>query len=321
MTLKPFTSHTPLVAIRTSGNVFAKDTVDRLNIKANFWRDLVTDEPFTRKDIITIQVRGPTITLWRSRVASELMCDRVQDPHNVEHRDSTKFHHIRHELKAEADNEAPALSGINVAAVGGATANHLRSMASSSSATPVAAKGKGKAKAITDGKTGAALTDDKGRQIAIAPESAATWAGAQKKAEPYNAAHYSTGRVAASLTSTSAAPVTKTDRALIDEDEFMFEAVSESHVKVCADHTSFADRPGLRADHHQPRQHQHRAALRQGAASLVQLYSARQDGQVSQCELPPPHSGLYGKLQPGESELTSADPGRRSCGAQTLRVD
>lgn len=58
MTLKPFTSHTPLVAIRTSGNVFAKDTVDRLNIKANFWRDLVTDEPFTRKDIITIQVRG-----------------------------------------------------------------------------------------------------------------------------------------------------------------------------------------------------------------------------------------------------------------------
>lgn len=38
--------------------------------------------------------------------------------------------------------------------------------------------------------------------------------------------------MAASLTSTSAAPVTKTDRALIDEEEFMFEAVSEAHVKV-----------------------------------------------------------------------------------------
>ena len=30
--------------------------VERLNIKANFWRDLITDEPFTRKDLITIQV-------------------------------------------------------------------------------------------------------------------------------------------------------------------------------------------------------------------------------------------------------------------------
>lgn len=29
--------------------------VDQLNIKPNFWKDLVTDEPFTRKDIITIQ--------------------------------------------------------------------------------------------------------------------------------------------------------------------------------------------------------------------------------------------------------------------------
>jgi peptidyl-prolyl cis-trans isomerase-like protein 2 len=36
--------------------VFAYDAVERLNIKAKFWKDLMTDEPFTRKDIITIQV-------------------------------------------------------------------------------------------------------------------------------------------------------------------------------------------------------------------------------------------------------------------------
>ena len=29
--------------------------VEQLNIKPNFWKDLITDEPFTRKDIITIQ--------------------------------------------------------------------------------------------------------------------------------------------------------------------------------------------------------------------------------------------------------------------------
>lgn len=44
------------MAIKTSGNVFAYDAVERLNIKAKFWKDLMTDESFTRKDIITIQV-------------------------------------------------------------------------------------------------------------------------------------------------------------------------------------------------------------------------------------------------------------------------
>lgn len=154
-----------------------------------------------------------------------------QDPHNLERRDLTQFHHIRHELKAAPDAEAPSLSGINVGAVGGATAAHLRSLASASASSSPAPdpKGKGKARANT---TAAATTDASGRQIALAPESAATRAAAKKKAEPYNAAHYSTGRMAASLTSTAAAPVTQTDRALIDEEEFMFESVSESHVKV-----------------------------------------------------------------------------------------
>ena len=30
--------------------------VERLNIKPGHWKDLLTDEPWTRKDIITIQV-------------------------------------------------------------------------------------------------------------------------------------------------------------------------------------------------------------------------------------------------------------------------
>ena len=29
--------------------------IDQLNVKAKHWRDLLTDEPFTRKDIIQIQ--------------------------------------------------------------------------------------------------------------------------------------------------------------------------------------------------------------------------------------------------------------------------
>lgn len=53
---KVFNEHTAIVAISTSGNVFTKDTVDSLNVKAGFWRDLVDDTEFTKKDIILLQV-------------------------------------------------------------------------------------------------------------------------------------------------------------------------------------------------------------------------------------------------------------------------
>ncbi|KAJ2786014.1 cyclophilin peptidyl-prolyl cis-trans isomerase Cyp8 [Coemansia javaensis] len=47
-------------------------------------------------------------------------------------------------------------------------------------------------------------------------------AAARKKAQPYNAAHYSTGRAAAALTSTSVAPVTQNEADVVPADEYMF---------------------------------------------------------------------------------------------------
>ena len=57
VTYKVLTDNTHIVAIRhrDSANAFAWDTVERLNIKAKQWKDLVTDEDFSRKDIITLQ--------------------------------------------------------------------------------------------------------------------------------------------------------------------------------------------------------------------------------------------------------------------------
>jgi len=55
-TFRVFTDHTHIVAIKTTGNVYAYEAIDRLNIKAKNWRDLLTDEPFTREDIIVLQV-------------------------------------------------------------------------------------------------------------------------------------------------------------------------------------------------------------------------------------------------------------------------
>lgn len=42
---------------------------------------------------------------------------------------------------------------------------------------------------------------------------------------PYNAANFTTGKASASLTSTSAEVATSADRALIDEEEWMFERI------------------------------------------------------------------------------------------------
>jgi peptidyl-prolyl cis-trans isomerase-like protein 2 len=59
VTYKVFNEHTHIVAIKTSGNVFSRESIDRLNIKPGHWHDLVTDEKFSRADIITLQVCLP----------------------------------------------------------------------------------------------------------------------------------------------------------------------------------------------------------------------------------------------------------------------
>ena len=46
-----------------------------------------------------------------------------------------------------------------------------------------------------------------------------------KKKLPYNAAHYSTGYAAASLTSTAMTPVTENENMLLDKEEFMFKEI------------------------------------------------------------------------------------------------
>lgn len=57
VTFKIFTDNTHIVAVRhgESANVFAFDTIERLNIKVKMWKDLMSDEDFSRKDIITLQ--------------------------------------------------------------------------------------------------------------------------------------------------------------------------------------------------------------------------------------------------------------------------
>ena len=49
-----FTDHTKLVGIKGSGNVYTSDTIEELNRKPKFWKDLISGEAFTYKDIIVL---------------------------------------------------------------------------------------------------------------------------------------------------------------------------------------------------------------------------------------------------------------------------
>jgi len=73
-------------------------SLNLLAIKPKTWRDLISDEPFTRSDIITIQ-----------------------DPNNLASRDLREYDYVKSGRKVTDDEmEGDPLKGINVDAAGGA---------------------------------------------------------------------------------------------------------------------------------------------------------------------------------------------------------
>jgi peptidyl-prolyl cis-trans isomerase-like protein 2 len=73
--LQEFNDNTHVVAIKNSGNVYAMDAVNELNIKPKNWTDLMTGEPFTRKDVGSWRADA---RLWKNTVSrfSELQSPR-----------------------------------------------------------------------------------------------------------------------------------------------------------------------------------------------------------------------------------------------------
>lgn len=74
---KEFNENSHIVAVRTTGNVYSFEAVDELNFKAKNLKDLITDQPFQRKDVITLQ--EPT--------------------NNLEKQNISKFHYLQNNLK------------------------------------------------------------------------------------------------------------------------------------------------------------------------------------------------------------------------------
>ncbi|KAH8909924.1 hypothetical protein BR93DRAFT_924937 [Coniochaeta sp. PMI_546] len=192
VSFKVFTDNTHIVAIRhgTYANVFAWDTVERMNIKPKMWRDLVDDEEFGRADIITLQ-----------------------DPQNAASRDMSQFKFLKDGEDAvltKEQEEKRKAGNVNVDALGRIGDKVLRAKEAVERARREREAGgdvnRSASKALTSGKMG--------------PPGSRPHSIQEKKLDQ-KAAAYTTGRAAASFTSTGLTPETSGERAVLTDEEWM----------------------------------------------------------------------------------------------------
>lgn len=162
-----------------------------MNIKAKSWLDLVDDQPFTRADIITLQ-----------------------DPQNMASRNLDQFKYLQDgeqaQLTREQQEERKA-GNINAGALGSMGDKVLKAKAAVEKARKAREAGG------DVNKSSGAL--EKSRQSGSA--AAVRQPMIQDRKVAANAAAYTTGKAAASFTSTGLTPETSGERALLTDEEFM----------------------------------------------------------------------------------------------------
>ncbi|KAF0323248.1 Peptidyl-prolyl cis-trans isomerase-like 2 [Colletotrichum sp. SAR11_59] len=188
VTFKVFTDNTHIVAIRHGNyaNVFAWDTVERMNVKAKNWRDLLDDEEFTKADIITLQ-----------------------DPQNAASRDLSQFKFVKDGEEAiltKEQEEERKEGNVNINALGRIGDKVLRAK-----------------QAVEEARKKRDEGFDVNRNSAVVKPGSAVQRKStiMDKRIPANAAVYTTGRAAASFTSTGLTPETSGERALLTDEEYM----------------------------------------------------------------------------------------------------
>lgn len=192
VTYKVFTDNTHIVAVGKTGNVYAWDTVERLNVKAKMWRGLLSEVEFGRKDIITLQ-----------------------DPLNVKGRNLSEFKYLRegvNTLTAEQQRERSA--GVNKSALGNAASVLKDKDAAAAPAKPQIGKYLHQQSSSPSPSTSLIKTSSTNGTPKTQPLHTS-------KAIPYNAAQHTTGQAAASFTSTGLTPHTGGDLALLSDEEYM----------------------------------------------------------------------------------------------------
>lgn len=158
-----------------------------MNIKQKNWHDLVDDKEFGRKDIITLQ-----------------------DPQNAESRNLSEFQFLKDggdALLTPEQIEERKNGSVNVDALGRIGDKVLRAK-----------------EAVEKARRDREATGDVNRSKALQKSSAANnfrKPAILEKKLAHNAATYTTGRAAASFTSTGLTPETSGERAILTQDEWM----------------------------------------------------------------------------------------------------
>jgi peptidyl-prolyl cis-trans isomerase-like 2 len=210
VTFKVFTDNTHIVAIRhgSYANVFAWETIERMNIKPKMWRDLLDDKEFGRPDIIALQ-----------------------DPQNAASRDLSQFKYLKdgqQALLTKKQEEERKEGNVNIGALGRVGDKVLR-------AKEAVEKARREREAGGDvNRSNSAVTKS---STASAPRAFLI----QDKKRPDNAAAYTTGRAAASFTSTGLTPETSGERALLTEEEYMLKPKRIRHKGYARIETNLGD--------------------------------------------------------------------------------
>lgn len=198
VTYKVFTDNTHIVTLGNTGNVFAWDTVERLNVKPKMWRDLVSDEEFGRKDIITLQ-----------------------DPQNVESRNLSSFKYLKDgETGLTEEQQAVQAENVNLGAMG------------SSAKVLKAKEAVAKAREEREQKAGGgdlSKSNESGDLSGASKAPKGLTSSQSGKQTPFNAARHTTGLAAASFTSTGMTPHTSADLALLTDEQYM---LNRGRVKI-----------------------------------------------------------------------------------------
>ncbi|VDK84944.1 unnamed protein product [Onchocerca ochengi] len=172
VTFRVFTPTSHIVTICQTGNVYSLEAIEELNLKPGHLKDLLTDEPFQRKDIIVLQ-----------------------DPNHLEKFNIEQFHHIKLDLKTKSEIEAEK-------------------------------------KAMKDPKFYIRRMNNETKEILkkLEKEYIPTKIEQieEETVDELNAAHYSQGRVAAGLTSTTMEPITHQKAAILDADTVKYARVNKN---------------------------------------------------------------------------------------------
>ncbi|OCF41661.1 peptidyl-prolyl cis-trans isomerase-like 2 [Kwoniella heveanensis CBS 569] len=163
-------------------------------------------------DMASLQLLAIKPKTWRDLVNDEPFKREdiitIQDPQNLAARDLREYDYVKKDKKVSDDDLAgDPLRGINVDAAGGAS-KVLKMLAEKTRAEQSPAATPPPQASVAHEKKEGVIAKRKVEQLA------------------YNASNFSSGRAAASLTSTAMTPQTKSERAMFDEEEFMFEEMS-----------------------------------------------------------------------------------------------